>query len=81
MQSLQKGASMYLINEEQKIVLNRIGSPETNIDREEASLGASQARMQKHIETLDGSVLKPEQMLVVFLNREHNYIGLRIRLS
>lgn len=53
LRSLQKGSSMSLINEEQKIILNRIGSLESEIGREEASLGASKARAQKLIETLE----------------------------
>ncbi|MBN2315343.1 MAG: polysaccharide biosynthesis tyrosine autokinase [Sedimentisphaerales bacterium] len=54
LQDLRKGSSMSLLNEELKITLNRIGSLESEIDREEASLGAARAGAQELAETLEG---------------------------
>ena len=52
LQSMGKGTSMALIDEELKGTLERIGSLQEKIDRDQASLAASRARAQKLSETL-----------------------------
>jgi len=52
LQSVGKGTSMALIDEELKITLGRVSSLQEQIDRDQASLAASRARAQKLSETL-----------------------------
>ena len=52
LQSVGKGTSMALIDEELRVALRRVSSLQEEIDRDQASLAAARARAQKLSETL-----------------------------